>query len=212
MLWSLADEHADDNGILHGYTKHDIDEEIGVENFCDSLPSEWIDLTGEWVKLPEYLEHNGSTAKKRANTQKRVSKSRRNKDEKQTLQKIQMCNAPSVTLSILFYSILNNKDNSLDDDLVKCSDFVFLTKKQIKRLLISHGKLKTEQAIKKLHFYKKSKGKEIKCDYSAIQSWVIPKALANLKSLNSPARKLYKPQKQNAGTKIINDVAKKIGA
>lgn len=72
-LWSLADQYADENGVIFGYDKHDIDDEVGIENFCDSLPNDWIDLSGEWVKLPNYVEHNGATAKKRANTAKRVA-------------------------------------------------------------------------------------------------------------------------------------------
>jgi len=70
-MWSLADDYADENGVLIGYTKEALDAEIGLKNFCEALPCEWIDLTGEWVKLPEYQDHNGNTAKRRAADQKR---------------------------------------------------------------------------------------------------------------------------------------------
>ena len=63
-LWVLADDHANDNGDLIGYTTNDIDDEAEIPGFCDALPEEWIDVSGEWVRLPNYLEHNGETAKK----------------------------------------------------------------------------------------------------------------------------------------------------
>ncbi|WP_333676774.1 hypothetical protein [Dyella sp.] len=75
-LWMLADEHADESGVIHGYTSEDVDNYVGFDGFCAALPPEWINLTGEWVQLPDYTEHNGSTGKTRAQTQKRVKKSR----------------------------------------------------------------------------------------------------------------------------------------
>lgn len=76
FLWCLADEHCDENGVLFGWTKTDVDEFLGLEGFCDSLPADWIDLSGEHVKLPEYQAHNGKTAKRRASEQKRMSANR----------------------------------------------------------------------------------------------------------------------------------------
>ncbi len=87
-LWSLADEYAEENGCLYGYTSDDINAEVGIESFCESLPDCWIDLSGEWVKLPEYQQHNGDTAKKRAQDQERqkrhrsVTKTSRNERDK----------------------------------------------------------------------------------------------------------------------------------
>lgn len=75
-LWCLADEHADADGVLTGYTADAIDAEVGVPGFCEALPSEWIDLSGQWVKLPEYQEHNGTTGKSRAQATKRKRKER----------------------------------------------------------------------------------------------------------------------------------------
>lgn len=87
-LWCLADEHADENGYLFGYTKEDLNVEIGIENFCESLPDCWIDLTGEFIKLPNYQEHNGTTGKKRAQDAKRQKDYRKvsqpKRDEKAT--------------------------------------------------------------------------------------------------------------------------------
>ncbi|KLD65446.1 hypothetical protein [Dyella japonica] len=70
-LWCLADQHADEFGELYGYTTDDVDAEVGVPGFCEALPSEWVDVSGEWVKLPDYQEHNGTTGKSRAQATKR---------------------------------------------------------------------------------------------------------------------------------------------
>lgn len=75
-LWSIADELADEDGTIFGYTASDINAEVGIVGFCEVLPREWIDLSGDWVKLPDYQEHNGSTAKKRAQDQKRQRRRR----------------------------------------------------------------------------------------------------------------------------------------
>lgn len=70
-LWCLADSHADENGELIGYTPDDIDALVGVPGFTAALPKDWIDLSGEFVKLPEYQEHNGTSGKARAQAAKR---------------------------------------------------------------------------------------------------------------------------------------------
>ena len=75
-FWKLADEQADKDGVLFGWTAEDVDEKMGVPGFCNALPSDWIDISGEWVKCPEYQEHNGSTGKARAVDQKRKSRDR----------------------------------------------------------------------------------------------------------------------------------------
>lgn len=75
-LWCLADEYADKNGCLFGYTADIIDKEVGIVNFCESLGADWMDLAGEWVRLPDYQIHNGETAKKRAQATERKRLSR----------------------------------------------------------------------------------------------------------------------------------------
>lgn len=75
-LWCLADAHANENGELIGYTCDDIDAYVGVPGFCHALPSDWIESVGEFVKLPEYQEHNGTTAKTRAQDSKRQKRHR----------------------------------------------------------------------------------------------------------------------------------------
>jgi hypothetical protein len=75
-IWGLADSQADEQGVLHGYTKADIDRYVDVPGFCEALPKCWIDLSGEWVKLPNYQVHNGTTAKSRALAAKRQQRHR----------------------------------------------------------------------------------------------------------------------------------------
>ena len=75
-LWCLADSHAAPNGELVGYTKEDIDALVCLPGFCDALPADWIDITGEFVKLPDYQEHNGTSGKTRAQAAKRQRKHR----------------------------------------------------------------------------------------------------------------------------------------
>lgn len=210
FLWSLADAHADENGVIHGYKKEDIDELVELENFCESLPSEWMDLSGEYVKLPNYLEHNGSTAKKRATTQKRVSKLRREKKS---------CNAASVTPSPLLSSNNNIKDNSQpaeDLDIPKVqaktkkpkvekvtfAPKVRMTQKQADTLMAKHGNRIFHLCVRKLQLYKQSNGKSYKCDYSAILSWVLDQVLKDNPEpavSNSPARKPFR------GSEIASD-------
>ena len=65
-LWCLGDQHADANGVLFGYTFERINKIVDIPGFCDFLPGDWIDRADGWVKLPNYQEHNGTTAKGRA--------------------------------------------------------------------------------------------------------------------------------------------------
>ncbi|NIT58392.1 MAG: hypothetical protein GWN00_19850 [Aliifodinibius sp.] len=87
-LWCLADEQADENGVLVGYDFDDVDRLVGLPGFCESLPEDWICLDAGWVKLPDYLEHNGKNAKVRAQTAKRVAKSKQKKSNAQSVTEV----------------------------------------------------------------------------------------------------------------------------
>lgn len=76
-LWCLGDGQADAEGCLFGYTAADVNAYVGIPGFCEALPDCWIDLSGQWVKLPKYQEHNGSTGKTRAQA---FSRQRRHRD------------------------------------------------------------------------------------------------------------------------------------
>lgn len=97
-LWKLADRILKDSNELTGYTAEDLNRKIGIENFCESLPEKWIDLTGEWVKLPNYLESNGPTQRARELNKRRVNRYRRNAPT--ITKRGGDCNAESVTSSI----------------------------------------------------------------------------------------------------------------
>lgn len=75
-IWSLADTHLGSDDVLPlGFLE--IDEVIGIPGFCDLLPEDWIVHINEHsVKLPDFHAHNGTEAKKKAVTQKRVERHR----------------------------------------------------------------------------------------------------------------------------------------
>ncbi len=75
-LWIFADSHArDDNTIDIGMDE--IDELVGIPGFSKLMPSDWLLEVGpHTVELPEFQEHNGVEAKKKALTQKRVARHR----------------------------------------------------------------------------------------------------------------------------------------
>lgn len=75
-LWCLADEYAEADGRLPGYTPDDIDAECELPGFCRALPPDWMRVDGDSVYLPNYQEHNGTTAKKRAEGKSRQRRHR----------------------------------------------------------------------------------------------------------------------------------------
>lgn len=76
QLWLYADEHIrDDNTILA--TVDDIDQIVGVQNFCKILPTDWLVIVdADYVELPDFLEHNGTVAKKKSLNQLAVARHR----------------------------------------------------------------------------------------------------------------------------------------
>ena len=77
-LWCLADAQADESGVLLGSDFDDIDDLVGIENFCECLPDDWIEQQEGWIKLPSYQTHNGKNAKQRAQTARRVANAKAN--------------------------------------------------------------------------------------------------------------------------------------
>ena len=90
-LWSLADEQTED-GVLAGYTTDFVDEMIGWSGFCAALHGVgWLDISDQGITLPRFEEHNGQSAKRRAQEadRKRIrrasaSTSASNADKKRT--------------------------------------------------------------------------------------------------------------------------------
>ncbi len=94
-LWATADEHTE-SGLLHGLSVRQIDRKTGIAKFGAALVEVgWLQEEAEGVRIVHFDEHNGVSAKKRAQTAKRVANHRiGNDDETQTGES---GNAPSVT-------------------------------------------------------------------------------------------------------------------
>lgn len=77
-LWWYADTHIREDDTLP-VGADQINELVGVENFCDLMPADWLVIVdSNNVKLVDYTAHNGTTAKKRALGQKRQERHRSN--------------------------------------------------------------------------------------------------------------------------------------
>lgn len=78
MLWAMADAHTT-NGLLKGLTLADIDDTVGVPGLAAALADplvDWARETDKGVLLPRWGEHNGKTAKKRAQDARRQARKR----------------------------------------------------------------------------------------------------------------------------------------
>ena len=75
-LWWYADTHIRaDNTLDVGFSE--IDAMLGLPGFCKLMPGDWIkELDENRVELPNFQEHNGVEAKKRALSQKRMQRMR----------------------------------------------------------------------------------------------------------------------------------------
>jgi hypothetical protein len=96
QLWMHADTFARDDDTLE-MTTDEIDELTGIEGFAQLLPTDWLKiLDANSVELPGFQEHNGSEAKRRAQTAKRVGKHRRAQPNAKALQPSSECNASAL--------------------------------------------------------------------------------------------------------------------
>ncbi len=76
-LWSLADEHSSDGALCMSASS--IDRHTGLAGFCAALAGiGWIAVTDEGVQITRFEEHNGASAKARAQMAKRVATNRAN--------------------------------------------------------------------------------------------------------------------------------------
>lgn len=71
-VWSVFDTHSE-NGMLKGYTPETMDHIIGWSGFSDAMIKVgWLVFDGaETLSVPEFDEHNGKSAKRRGEDQKR---------------------------------------------------------------------------------------------------------------------------------------------
>ncbi len=72
-LWATADQHTED-GCLPGMSLAHIDRKTGVKGFAAALVGiDWLHDDPQGVGLVHFDEHNGASAKKRAQTARRVA-------------------------------------------------------------------------------------------------------------------------------------------
>jgi len=72
-LWATADQHTED-GVMPGLTLRSIDRKTGVKGFAEALCAiDWLADHPEGVRIIDFEKHNGSSAKKRCQTAKRVA-------------------------------------------------------------------------------------------------------------------------------------------
>lgn len=91
-LWMHADSFARDDDTLD-ITPAEIDQLTGIEGFAEILPADWLEVLDEYsVKLPGFQEHNGTEAKRKALTAKRVTRHR----IKVKRTSVTKCNAPAL--------------------------------------------------------------------------------------------------------------------
>lgn len=72
-LWASADQHSAD-GVMEGLTLRSIDRKTGVPGLGKALAAiGWIEESEQGVRINRFDEHNGASAKKRAQTARRVA-------------------------------------------------------------------------------------------------------------------------------------------
>lgn len=77
-LWATADQHSSD-GLLVGMTTRTVDRKTGVPGLGKALVSiGWLIESADGVTVPRFDEHNGASAKTRAQTAKRVANHKSN--------------------------------------------------------------------------------------------------------------------------------------
>lgn len=75
-VWCVFDAHSPD-GKLDGYTLAAMDEEIGWKGFSKAMAAiAWLIETADGLEAPDYDEHNGPSAKRRALDTKRKNDER----------------------------------------------------------------------------------------------------------------------------------------
>ena len=102
-FWAWADTHSADGNAV-GVTSVTLDSYIGVNDFSAMMQKVgWLEFNEEGMKIPNFDYHNGKSAKSRALTNRRVSKSRNERYK---------CNDDSVTKA-LPDKIREDKNNNI---------------------------------------------------------------------------------------------------
>lgn len=81
-VWSTFDTHSVD-GRLRGYTFFAIDEDLGWPGFGEAMAAvNWlVEVENEGLEIPEFDEHNGASAKRRATDTKQKAAKRKDDPE-----------------------------------------------------------------------------------------------------------------------------------
>lgn len=75
-VWCLADQYTED-GRLVGYTPAILDGNVGIGGLSDAmLQVGWLEIQGDTLIFPRFDEHNGQTAKRRAQERERMRRVR----------------------------------------------------------------------------------------------------------------------------------------
>lgn len=76
-VWAWADEHTTE-GVFTG-SEQDIDDIAELDGFADAMIQVgWLAVDGDTITFPDFGEHNGETAKQRAQAAKRAARRRGN--------------------------------------------------------------------------------------------------------------------------------------
>ncbi len=65
ILWITCEQAVDDFDRTP-FTPDDVDQFTGIKGICDLLPPEWLQVVDGQVTLPNFHNHNGTLAKRRA--------------------------------------------------------------------------------------------------------------------------------------------------
>lgn len=94
-LWATADQHTE-TGVMLGLSLRQIDRKTGIKGIGDALVAVgWVADHTEGIRIVNFEDHNGSSAKKRAQTAKRVAAHKT--ANAQVTPETETGNAPSVT-------------------------------------------------------------------------------------------------------------------
>jgi hypothetical protein len=97
-VWAVFDEQTED-GFLEGYTPDAMDVEIGWAGFCAAMMSvAWLSFQEhEGLAVPEFDEHNGQSAKRRASDTKRKRDERESEEPPQPVRPVSASRADKKT-------------------------------------------------------------------------------------------------------------------
>ncbi len=118
-LWATADEHTE-TGLMPGLSLSAVDRKTGIVGFGAALVSiDWVHETANGIVLARFDEHNGTSAKTRAQTARRVAN---HKNNAQVTPESQTANAPTVSLALPREEKRREEDTttSSSDDVRKC--------------------------------------------------------------------------------------------